>query len=70
MDAGYDPGARSERVEDDDAEWSDDDDDDAARAIGERDDAGTSSRTLTSSFWILDGRSIDRGTRWRRTWGR
>ena len=30
--AGYDPGARSERVEDDDAEWSDDDDDDAARA--------------------------------------
>ena len=59
VDAGYDPGARSARVEDDDAAWSDDDDDDAARAIGERDDAGTSSRTLTSSFWI-PRRAFDR----------
>ena len=59
VDAGYDPGARSERVEDEDAEWSDDDDDDAARAIGERDDAGTSSQTLTSSFWI-PRRAFDR----------
>jgi len=60
VDGGYDPAARSGRVEDEDAGWSDADDDDACDDARARvDEPTTTSTTLTSSFWI-PRRAFDR----------
>ena len=59
VDAGYDPGARSERVEDEDAEWSDDPWPRRASHLARETAASGVWQTLTSSFWI-PRRAFDR----------